>query len=179
MNRTHQNITIREAVANDAEQLCTWWNDGSVMAHAGFPNGIGTTAEKIIAKINTSANHYLHVIEYQGKCIGEMNYRDVEPHVCEIGIKICDASMQNKGLGKQILSMFLEALFDDYGYETIILDTNLNNLRARHVYEQLGFRELRIRENAWKDQLGELQSAVDYALTKDSFVSFSETPMPL
>ena len=176
MYQTYQNITIREAVIADAPQLCDWWNDGGVMAHAGFPNGLGTTVEKIAAQISdTSTKHYRHVIEYQGKLIGEMNYREVEQQVCEIGIKICDASMQNKGLGKVILSLFIQALFHEHGYQKILLDTNLTNTRAQHVYEQLGFRKLRVNLDSWKDQLGDLQSSVDYELTEDSFISFLAT----
>lgn len=41
-------LTIRQAEAADARQLAAWWNDGAVMAHAGFPNGLGTTEEKVI-----------------------------------------------------------------------------------------------------------------------------------
>ena len=178
MYQTYQNITIREAVPADAQQLCAWWNDGSVMAHAGFPNGLGITVEKIIAQISdTSTKHYRHVIEYQGQLIGEMNYRETGPYSCEIGIKICDPSMQNKGLGKIILSLFIDALFRQYGYRKIILDTNLTNTRAQHVYEQLGFQKLRVNIDSWKDQLGSPQSSVDYELTEDSFISFLATPV--
>ena len=31
----------------DAQQLAAWWNDGSIMAHAGFPNGIGKSVQDI------------------------------------------------------------------------------------------------------------------------------------
>ena len=173
MKQTYQNITIRDMVVADAQQLCDWWNDGSVMAHAGFPNGLGITVEKIIAQISdTGTKHYRHVIEYQGRLIGEMNYRDVEPYVCEIGIKICDTAMQNKGLGKVILSLFIQALFQEYGYRKIVLDTNLSNTRAQHVYEQLGFRKLRVNVNSWKDQMGKMQSSVDYELTENNFYSY-------
>ena len=63
--------------------------------------------------------------------------------------------------------MFLAALFGTY--RKIILDTNLRNERAQHVYEQLGFEKVRVRENSWKDQLGNWQSAVDYELTEEKF----------
>ena len=43
-----ENLTIRQAGVADAKQLTTWWNDGAVMAHAGFPNGLGTTEEEVI-----------------------------------------------------------------------------------------------------------------------------------
>ena len=34
------NLLIRSATPCDAAILCKWWNDGKVMAHAGFPKGV-------------------------------------------------------------------------------------------------------------------------------------------
>jgi RimJ/RimL family protein N-acetyltransferase len=45
MNIIKDNLTIRNATARDAEQLAAWWNNGAVMAHAGFPRGLSTTPE--------------------------------------------------------------------------------------------------------------------------------------
>ena len=47
MHKQYGDLLVREATLNDAEQLCTWWNDGAVMAHAGFSNGLGRTVEQI------------------------------------------------------------------------------------------------------------------------------------
>ena len=170
----HEKIVIRNALPEDAPQLCLWWNDGSVMAHAGFPNGLGTTAEKEAARLalQTDETGRRHIIEYSGRPIGEMNYRNKGCGVAEIGIKICDSSMQNRGLGKVILTLFIEGLFAQLGYTKIILDTNTNNLRAQHVYEQLGFRKVRVNTDSWTDQLGRKQSSVDYELTREWFVSY-------
>lgn len=199
MQRTYKNIIIREVVAEDAVQLVAWWNDGKVMAHAGFPNGLGTTVEVVSKQIaEQSVKNCRHMILYtdeptggEANCsnvcdfmegqncrevqrpIGEMNYREIDKSTCEMGIKICDSSMQNKGLGKIILSLFIEGLFTECGYKKILLDTNLNNKRAQHVYEQLGFRKVRVNENAWKNQLGEWQSSVDYELTEGEFVNLN------
>ncbi|HPJ76959.1 MAG TPA: GNAT family protein, partial [Clostridia bacterium] len=87
----------------------------------------------------------------------------------EIGIKICDFSKQEKGYGTKLLSMLINSLFTDMGYKKIILDTNVKNTRAQHVYEKLGFKKLRVNENAWKDQLGEYQTSIDYELNKVDF----------
>lgn len=170
----HKDIVIRNATAADAVILETWWNDGTIMAHAGFPNGTGQTAEEIAEKIRTDADkvHRRMIIELAGNPIGETNYNHLREGVAEIGIKICDFSKQNKGYGKIILSMLILYLFDELGYEKIVLDTNLRNKRAQHVYEQLGFRKVRVRENSWRNQLGELQSAVDYELAQDEFISY-------
>lgn len=53
-----------------------------------------------------------------------------------------------------------------------MLDTNLDNKRAQHVYETLGFRRLRVHENAWTDRDGVPQSSVDYELRPAEFHSF-------
>lgn len=174
MQRSYKDISIRNARKEDAPQLCKWWNDGSVMAHAGFPNGIGTTAEKIESQIEEESDETArrHIISFNGIPIGEMGYRNLGNKTCEIGIKICDTAYQNKGLGKIILSLFIDGLFNELGYEKILLDTNLNNKRAQHVYEQLGFQKLRTNIDVWEDQLGNLQSSVDYELIKEKFNSY-------
>lgn len=100
-----------------------------------------------------------------------MAYRNKGNGVAEIGIKICDSEMQGKGIGTLLLKMFIGALFNEYGYTKIILNTNLKNKRAQHVYEKLGFRKLRMNIDSWRDQFGKLQSSVDYEMTKTDFES--------
>ncbi len=103
--------------------------------------------------------------------VGEMNYREIGKGVVEIGIKICDFNHLEKGLGTRFLRLLINYLFTEMGYENIFLDTNLKNTRAQHVYEKIGFKKVAIHLDAWKDQLGEFQSSVDYELTKDEFFS--------
>lgn len=170
----YENLTIRNAVETDSKQLTQWWNNGEIMAHAGFPNGLGTT-EQTVSEQLSSDNDEIHrrlILEIDDTAVGEMNYRNIGDKTAVIDIKICDFSKQNNGNGKIFLSMCIASLLKDYGYEKIILDTNLKNTRAQHVYEQLGFRKLRVNENSWRNQLGEIQSSVDYELTPEDFHSF-------
>lgn len=174
MDIHYQNIQIRNALPSDAEQLCIWWNDGAVMAHAGFPKGLGITKEAVLEEIcgNDDLNR-LCIILYEGIPIGEMNYCIAkESHVAEIGIKICNPANQNHGLGKLILSLFIQELFSCYDVSKITLDPNLKNVRAQHVYEQLGCRKVSVEIDSWRDQLGQLQSAVLYELTPKDFISY-------
>ena len=138
MNIKYNQLCIRNAEKKDCEQLAVWWNDGTVMAHAGFPNGLGTS------------------------------FYVFENHRYEIGIKICESDYQEKGIGRVVLSMLIEELFR-MGANVIFLDTNLKNTRAQHVYEKLGFRKTAVHYNSWKNQLGEMESSVDYELTADEF----------
>ena len=131
MNIRYKSLTIRDATSADSVQLAAWWNSGRIMAHAGFPNGLKTTAEKIAS----------------------------------------DISKQEQGLGKIFLTMLISELFR-LGYAKIVLDTNLRNKRAQHVYERLGFRRLRVNVNSWVNQLGDLQSSVDYELNRNELNCF-------
>ena len=173
MLRSYNGVSIRYAGVNDAQILADWWNDGEVMAHAGFPYGLKTTANKVAAAIKEESDKTRRrlIIEYESTPIGEMSYRHADDDTAEIGIKICDRSYQNRGIGKIALSLLITMLFDK-GYGTVILNTNLNNKRAQHVYETLGFQKTGVRYDSWKDQTGALQSAVDYKLTEPDFISF-------
>lgn len=168
MELQHGNILLRDATKADAKQLAEWWNDGAVMAHAGFPNGLGTTEEEVAEDIGAGAL----IIEEAGKPIGEANYRIVDDKVAEIGIKICVFDCQNRGIGKIVLSMLIRYLFDN-GFDKIVLDTNMKNKRAQRVYESLGFRKVRVNIDSWTDQVGKLQSSVDYELVEKDFVDYA------
>lgn len=176
MELQYENITIRNVSVTDAELLARWWNDGSVMAHAGYPNGLGTTARKVAGQIRQESDSTVrrYMILLDGDRVGEMVHRQINPRVCEIGIKICQPEKQNQGYGKKILSLFISGLFDCLGYERIQLDTALENTRAQHVYESLGFQKLGVNRDSWIDQMGISRSSVDYALTRDQFVPFLE-----
>ena len=82
MRIQHKNLTIRQAEVADAKQLAAWWNDGAVMAHAGFPNGLGTTEEEVVKGLRNG----LLVVEESDRLIGECNYHNVSDGVVEIGI---------------------------------------------------------------------------------------------
>ena len=179
MKLEYQDILVRNAEEGDCSQLAAWWNDGSVMAHAGFPLGLGTTPEKIAREIAADSDETRRrlILAYQGKPIGEMSFRILENGSAEIGVKICEAAYQERGIGRKALSMLIGELFRR-GWVKIILDTNLNNTRAQHVYELLGFQKTGVRYDAWTDQVGRLQSAVDYELTREHFVDYTKGETP-
>lgn len=167
----YKNLRIRNAAPKDAALLCKWWNSGTVMAHAGFPYGLNTSVEKITRELSADSDdtgRHL-IIEANDIPIGEMNYRNKGSKTAEIGIKICETEKQEKGYGTLFLKMLLTNLFAR-GYEKIVLDTNLTNTRAQHVYEKIGFSKLRVNCNSWKNQLGQPQSSVDYQLLPSQFI---------
>ena len=93
-----------------------------------------------------------------------MNYRAVENDIFEIGIKICEIKEQGKGYGERAIILLIEYISNDLLGKIIVLDTNLNNKGSQKFYKRLGFKEIGIRIDCWTDQLGVLQSTVDYEL---------------
>lgn len=174
MELKYRDITIRNTMPADAPLLANWWNDGTVMAHAGFPKGLDTTAEKVAQDIaqDTDDMRRRLILLFREEPIGEMAYRNLGDQTAEIDIKICEQNYQEKGIGRIALSMLINHLFQ-IGYTKIVLDTNLNNTRAQHVYEKLGFQKLRVNRDSWQNQLGVWESSVDYALTMDTFHDFA------
>ena len=76
MKLVYKNLVIRKAVAADADQLWAWWGDGKIMAQFGLPNGIKRPPEEIRiddCEQEQGIDNY-HIIELDGKPIGEMNY---------------------------------------------------------------------------------------------------------
>ena len=163
-------LRIRQARITDAEQLATWWNDGAVMAHAGFPRGLGTTAGGVAASLSEDnvATSCRLILLWGTEAIGEMCYSVKERDTAEIGIKICRLDLQGQGLGKRYLRLLIEALFSR-GIQKICLDTMLENRRAQHVYESLGFQKVGVRQDCWQDQLGSWRTAVDYELLPNNW----------
>ncbi|MDF2942875.1 MAG: hypothetical protein K0S01_1733 [Herbinix sp.] len=163
------NLAIRLVTTEDAVILCKWWNDGAIMEHAGFPNGLNTNEDKIIEQImNEEDNHRRLIIEIDSNPVGEMNFR-ITNNIAEIGIKICNCTYQEKGHGSKAIKLLIEYLFLDKKVQKIVLDTNLKNTRAQHVYEKIGFTKVRVNMNAWQDQIGVMQSVVDYELHKEEY----------
>ncbi|HWT73511.1 MAG TPA: hypothetical protein VN258_02150 [Mobilitalea sp.] len=71
----YNGLLIRNATSNDSELLSQWWNDGKIMAHAGFPNGTGQTPKGITESLlqDTDDTHRRLIIENNGHAIGEIN----------------------------------------------------------------------------------------------------------
>ncbi len=170
----YKDYLLREALLTDAPLLAGWWNDGNVMAHTGNPLGLGVSIADVENRLYKDVGEKYHrlIIEYGSKAIGECYYKELDPSLARIGIRICDFTLHDKGMGRIILSMLISHLFNVLHYETVTVTTNLNNQRAQHVYEKLGFQKIRTDYDCERNQLGEFMSHVVYQMTIENFNSF-------
>ena len=175
MRKQIDEVIVRSAEVSDIDTLADWWASGEVMAHAGFPEGIKTDKDKIKSDIIIShasehprTERLLITLEPK-KDIGEMSYSMVKPETYEIGIKICEFDSHSLGYGSKAVMALLDYLFNDRKTLKIVLNTNSENKGAQRFYERLGFDKIRIIENSWRNQLGELLSSVEYEMTKEKY----------
>lgn len=161
------NICIRRATSQDAQNLNKWWNDGAIMVHVGFLDGLNESMETTLNAIHH--NPSLYMIEIDGICVGELNF-NIQDKTAYPGWKICEPSYQNKGYGTITIQLLFEYLFNTLGVEHIIWDTLEENKRAQHVYtHKLGARYLKTVKDAWIDPLGNKRNALYYQMDREDF----------
>ncbi len=180
MRLIKDNILIREAELTDAVTLNNWWNDGEIMADVGFPNGLNESLERTIdnIKFHKGRINKLCIIEIDNLAVGEASTHVEDDNTAYPGWKICDKNYQNKGYGSKIINMILEYIFTDSliqgkkQIDRVIIDTLLDNKRAQYVYEnKMKLRKINVKEDAWKDPLGNMRGIVEYEITKEEFLN--------
>ena len=172
-----KHLYIREATVTDVETLVVWWATGELMQHVGFPNGIRTNIEKLRTEleiqkedIQPTSKRFM-IVKNDGFSIGELSFHnlDLTNKSCEIGIKIWELSQQGKGYGEEALRGFINYLFRTYELHRIELDTLLENKRAQHLYQKVGFKVVGVKRDVWLDPEGNYRSAVVMDLLKNDF----------
>ncbi len=92
------------------------------MAHAGFPQRLGTTVEEVAAQLKADASSHRLLLLEDGCPVGEAVWRLAEEKgAAEIGIKLCVPSARGRGLGTQYLHRLLRYLFGPGGFALITL----------------------------------------------------------
>lgn len=87
-------------------------------------------------------------IKETSKLIGTIAFRNIDwdKRVADAAIFIGDKKEWNKGYGTEAMKIMLEIGFKELGLEKILLQVRPSNLRARHVFQKLGFKEEHVSE---------------------------------
>lgn len=140
-------LEVKRATEEDTEFFYHWWNNGELMKSVGFDNGLDISKENVIKSISSTN---LFIVLRDGVRIGEVNYKVKEKY--EFGIKLIP-EYQSKGLGIHILKLFFEYLYY-IGAKDLMLDVLVDNIKARTLYEKVGFKVIEERKGGWVDDQG-------------------------
>jgi len=140
-------LVIRPVEERDLPYLVRWWNDGTVMAGVGAPEGLGITLEEIKRKYwprwRTAKHGLMGIICLRdGTPIGETNLHDYnkEKNEVELGLKICRPDLWNRGLGTEALMLMSGYAFEVLRVERIVVNPAKSNQRIIRVNRKCGYR---------------------------------------
>lgn len=164
-------LVIREATKEDAQMLNQWWNDGELMKDVGFPDGLGESLEDTRRNILAwqGKRSKLCIIELDGRPIGECSIKyKLGDDSAYPGWKICDKSLQNRGIGPKIILMLFEEIFRDDSVSQVVWDTLQTNTRARHLYEDK-FGVIPKQGESWTSPAGFVYESCIYSIDRQMF----------
>lgn len=138
-------IEIRETTWEDIRDLRSLWADGSVMHFVGFPDGLHRSEEEMkpwfqrLVSGRPRMNHYS--VFADGVYCGETFYKIEEEHgrYAVLDIKLFPFA-RGRGIAAHALSYAIREAFR-HGAEAVWVDPHPDNVKARALYERLGFAE--------------------------------------
>jgi len=137
-------VTLRPMTHADAPHAVRWANDAE-FAWFQWGRKPGRFPDDAAARawMDVIAEHrgVMFVIEYEGRPIGQVNYRDLQPKgkSAEVGIGIGEPALWGKGLGREALGLLVRHLVDDLGVHRVSLSVLSYNDRAIASYKAAGF----------------------------------------
>jgi RimJ/RimL family protein N-acetyltransferase len=157
MKLKHKNLEIRLAVTDDAGYFLKHWNE----------SGWHITLDEVHERLEE--NRAQHIIEINGRIIGDIHYGDLENTTAEIGIYIREENEKGKGYGLLALNMYIDALFTILGYNKIRIATGLDNKAMRHISENKYHLTPTIHEDAYQENSATNESYAEYILEKENW----------
>ncbi len=144
MNLTGEKVKIRNLTRADIPMLVKWKNDPEI---ADLVRGgpINTTFEAENRRYNRGLDEHstirLIIETLWGKPIGFISVSDIDKdnHKAQIGMLIGEKDFWDRGYGSDSLVTLLDHLFGQQGFNRIGLEVFEYNLRAKKVYEKIGF----------------------------------------
>jgi RimJ/RimL family protein N-acetyltransferase len=137
-------VTLRTMTHDDAPALMRW-GDNADFAWFQWGRKAGRWADRSSAQawmdVFAERGGRLFAIEFEGRAIGQANYRDWQPKArsAEVGIGIGEPALWSRGLGREALGLLLRHLIDDLGAHRVDLHVLAYNDRAIASYRAAGF----------------------------------------
>ena len=149
--RCRKLVCLRSMNEEDAVPYVRWLSDPEVatIVEVSRVPSVSERVKQLEAFKRSSSDLVLGIeIKETSKLIGTIGFRDIDwkKRVAEAAIFIGDKKEWNKGRGTEAMKIMLEIGFKELGLEKTLLQVRPSNLRARHVFQKLGFKEEHVSE---------------------------------
>lgn len=152
-----QGCTLRRPEPSDAESLYILKNDPEINSRLGaFSTGMSRAdIGDWIERHRHRTNEVLFVVEDSAsEVVGHVGLYDIDfrSRRAEFGIMLGARRSWGQGIGTRCTSFMLDYAFDRLNLDRVHLQVLADNVRARRLYERLGFiEEGRLRSHEFRD----------------------------
>ena len=102
---------------------------------------LGTTlGENYLKDAYTNPFNYIYIYEMNGEIVGYISYT-FDEEIAEMLNFCVDKTMQNKGIGTELLNHSINE-FENLKGSSIILEVNSQNNNAIKLYQKMGFKQI-------------------------------------
>ena len=166
---------LRELERKDLSKINVWRNDPELISQLGAPFRYinSEVDEDWYNAYMSNRNNNVRCAIVQGvddKLLGLISLTSVNwlNRSCRLQIMIGDKDNQNKGIGTFAIKKILEHAFENMNLQRVELYTLMDNKRAQHLYEKIGFvREGVKRKCVYKK--GEYKDMILYAILREEW----------
>jgi len=161
-----EKILIRQLELGDEKLLHKWRNNEEGNLYCGFRYGFLLSEESFRLKVKQQVENtdvfpiekiFIILKKEDLKPIGDISYRnwDKRNRSAEFGLEIGELNERGKGFGYEVLSYFIEFMFNHLNLNRIELNTLIDNERSIKLYKKLGFQKVGImRESSFDSRKG-------------------------
>jgi L-amino acid N-acyltransferase YncA len=140
-----EELSIRGAVASDAEAICRIYNQGIEDRLATLETELRTPAERAEWLAARGPRHPVMVAEAAGEVVGwgslnRFNPRPAYDHVVDFSVYV-ERAWRGKGVGRQLLARLIE-LATELRYHKMVLAAFPFNPPGMALYRRMGFTEV-------------------------------------
>jgi len=139
-------VCLRSMIEADAVPYVSWLRDPEVAVMVGAEH-VPSVKERLeqIEAFKVSSSDLVLGVEVKStlRLIGTIALRDIDwiRRVAEAAVFIGEKAQWGKGYGTEALNLLLRIGFKELDLKRIQLHVEPSNLRARHVFEKVGFKE--------------------------------------
>jgi phosphinothricin acetyltransferase len=135
-------ITLRAATVDDAEAICTIFNQGITDRVATLDTALRTPAERRGWLAERGRRHPVMVAAADGVIVGwgslnRFNPREAYDHVADVSIYV-ERGWRGKGVGTQLLDRLIEVA-REVGFHKMVLAALASNTAGLALYTRTGF----------------------------------------
>lgn len=170
-------VSFREIEDRDVEKKVKWYNDKEISRYLHYEDKFTIEGTREwLKKISSDSTRYENVIEVKDgdsiMNIGIIGLFNIDYKNKKAGyyITIGEKTYQGKGLAKKVTMIFLNHCFEKFDLEKIYLFTDTDNIVAKNLYENVGFKqEGKLRNELYHN--GKFISRYYYGILKKEFLN--------